>query len=84
MNPIINYDLTYIDLYSIEHFIYFWLKNDIYICPKYGYGQDDKNINENVKNYYKIIENSLFPKFIFIGFNLSLPEDLYDIDGEIN
>ena len=57
LNPIINYDLTYINLFSIEQLIYFLLKNDIYICPKCGYGQNDKIINENVQNYYKIIEN---------------------------
>lgn len=70
LNPKINYDLAYFNLFSFERLIYFLLKNDIYICPK----KMTKLLMKILKIIIKLLK--ICPNFIFIGFDLSLPEDL--------
>ena len=81
LSSIINFDDKYIDNFSIQDLIYFNLKNDVYVCPKCGY-LNDKIIDINIKNYYKIVNNISLPNFIFIGFEFCKPEDAYYINGK--
>ena len=50
---------------------------------KCGY-KNDKIVNENDKKYYVTILNAQCPRFIFIGFEFSLPEDLENSKGQVN
>ena len=68
---------------NIVRLIYNHLKNSNSVCFKCGY-KEDLLIDENVKNYYTIITKVECPKIIIIGFELSLPEDLYNSKNELN
>ena len=77
LNSIIMYDLSYLSLYNIEQLIYYNLKNDACMFPHCGY-HDEKIINPNITNYYKTIIKVEVPNIIFIGFELSNENDLYN------
>ena len=68
-------------MFSFEQLIYHNLKNDTNTCPNYGYNQNEKIIEWNVKNYYQTIVNVQFSKFNFIGFELSNEYNLYNEKG---
>ena len=74
LNNIIMNDLNYLSLYNIEQLIYYNLKNDAYNC----WYHDEKIINSNITNYYKTIIKVEVPNIIFIGFELSNENDLYN------
>ena len=82
LNPIFNYDIESLKLYSIDQFIYYKLKNDIYVCPKCGYNKEQKIVDVNVKNYFKTIYHVDCPFFIFVSFDFSDVEDSYDSKGK--
>ena len=70
-------------MYTITWLIYNQLKNTNSVCYKCGY-YNEKIIDENLKNYYITITKVLCPHFIMIGFEFSLPEDLYNDKNELN
>ena len=80
---VLCFDNNYINMYSIIGLIYDHLKNTNSVCYKYGYYKE-KIIDENIKNYYIIITKVECPLFIMIGFEFSLPEDLYNKDNKLN
>lgn len=82
LNPIINYDIESLKMYSIEQFIYYKLKNDIFVCPKCGYNKEEKIIDVNVKNYFKNIYHVDSPFFIFVSFDFTEVDDSYDSKGK--
>ena len=70
-------------MYSITGLIYDQLKNTNSVCYKCGYYKE-KIIDENIKNYYISITKVGCPQFIMIGFEFSLPEDLYNENNKLN
>ena len=70
-------------MFNIVGLIYNHLKNSNSVCFKCGY-KEYLIIDENVKNYYTIIIKVECPKIIIIGFEFSLPEDLYNSRNELN
>ena len=81
--PIFCFDNNYISMYSIKGLIYDQLKNTNSVCYKCGYYKE-KIIDENIKNYYISITKVGCPQFIMIGFEFSLPEDLYNANNKLN
>ena len=84
LNCIVLYDLNYLNLFTIEQLIYYNLKNDSFTCPNCGYNKHEQIIDANIKNYYKTIINVYVPVFIFIGFELSHEDDLYNKKHKLN
>lgn len=82
LNPIINYDIDSLKKYSIEQFIYYKLKNDIFVCPNCGYNKEGQINDVNVKNYFKTIYHVDTPYFIFVSFEFSEVDDSYDSKGK--
>lgn len=78
LNPIINYDINSLKIYSIEQLIYYKLKNDIFVCPYCGYNKEEEIIDVNVKNDFKTIYHVDAPYFIFVSFDFSEVDDSYD------
>jgi hypothetical protein len=70
-------------MYSITGLIYDKLKNTNSVCYKCRYYKE-KIIDENIKNYYISITKVECPQFIMIGFEFSLPEDLYNENNKLN
>ena len=81
--PVLCFDNNYINMYSISGLIYYHLKNTNSVCYKCGYYKE-KIIDENIKNYYISITKVECPQFIMIGFEFSLPEDLYNANNKLN
>ena len=81
--PIFCFDNNYIHMFTITGLIYNQLKNTNSVCYKCGYFKE-KIIDENIKNYYITITKVQCPLFIMIGFEFSLPEDLYNKDNKLN
>ena len=75
LNPIINFDNSYINMFNITDLIKNLIKNETSVCPKCGY-YNEKIIDENDKNYYRIVTNVEFPMFLFIGFDFSIGADI--------
>ena len=63
--------------------IYSLLKNDTKVCPFCGY-KDDEIIDEYIKNYYRIIQKIEMPDILFIGFDLSIGNDINNEEGNTN
>ena len=80
---VISFDNNYIHMFDIVGLIYNHLKNSNSVCFKCGY-KEDYIIDENIKNYYTVITKVECPKIIIIGFEFSLPEDLYNSKNELN
>lgn len=70
LNPIINFDINYLYIYSIIDLINMLLQSKISVCSKCGY-MNDTIINENDKKHYITIVNIECPIFIIIRFELS-------------
>lgn len=83
LNPIINYDINSLKIYSVEHFIYYKLKNYLFESPKCGYNKEQEIIDINVKNYFKTIYHVDTPYFIFFSFDFSEINDSYDSKGKL-
>ena len=80
------FTITESDVYAISSPNYF--DEDVVdfyaICPKCGYGKNDRIIDLNAKNYYMTIVNVQCPIFIFICFELSYENDVYNENNELN
>ena len=83
LSQILNYDNNYINMFQIWDLINNYIKNYNSVWYKCGY-KDDKIINENDIKYYITILKVHCSEFILIGFEFSLPENLYDSNGQIN
>ena len=75
LNPIINFDNIYINIFNISDLIKNLIKNETSVCPNCGYYKD-KIIDENDKKYYRIVTHVEFPMFLFIGFDFEIGSDI--------
>ena len=83
LSPIFVFDNNYINMYNLTGLIYNQLKNTNSVCYNCGY-LNGLIIDENIKNYYVTILKVQCPKFILVGFEFSLAEDLYNEQHKLN
>ena len=62
INPIINFDITSINIFNIVDLMKNLIINETSVCQKCGY-YNGKIVDENYKNYYRIIINVEFLYF---------------------